>query len=449
MSDNNEKIILGIDIQKSAAQINADLKKLQSRLNLSPVIKSLSRWLSVDSATAFFTSRIKDAVSDLKEVDRLLTQISKTNARLSASDLKEIGSSSFDIAGKYGKNAADYLSAVREASLAGYKNAADIAKLSLALQSAGGMSAELANQSIIAADKAYRLGGSVEKLSEILDGNSYIASRNNVNLTELAEAIAAAEARTSSLGIKANETAAALGTMMSVTHQGGSEAAEAFQSILLYMQQITDTERGIDFGSLSDCEAACSALNVSLKETRNGVLALRNPMEVIQDLAAEYSGLASGDSRKTSLLSSVGGGENARALDAILQNYDLYREMLQEYANSAGFLNAEAKKTADSWEGSLNRIGNTWNATIGNIVDSDLVVSIINSLNSLLTVLDNVTDKLGPLGSIGTGIGLFTGLKNVGSPKMFGHKIVLNIPTVCRFCRIRQFKTYRLCDTQV
>ena len=114
-----------------------------------------------------------------------------------------------------------------------------------------------------------------------------------------------------------------------------------------------------------------------------------------------------------------------------------------------GFLNAEAKKTADSWEGSLNRIGNTWNATIGNIVDSDLVVSIINSLNSLLTVLDNVTDKLGPLGSIGTGIGLFTGLKNVGSPKMFGHKIVLNIPTVCRFCRIRQFKTYRLCDTQV
>lgn len=474
-NNNNEKIILGIDLQKSAAQINADLKKLQSRLapikaiapseslqqteksmsrleKLSKLLKdqmsqaasSFSRWLSAGSAATALISRLKGAVSDLKEVDKLLSQISRTNTQLSKSDLKEIGKSSFDIAGKYGKNAADYLSVVREASLSGYQNAAEIAKLSLALQSAGGMSAELATQSIIAADQAYQLGGSVEKLSKILDGSSHIANRNNVNMAELAGGMAAVEAQAAALGIRADETAAALGTMMSVTHQRGSEAAKAFQSILLYMQQVTDTEQGIDSGGLAEYEAACSALNVSLKETKNGVLALRNPMEVIRDLAAEYSGLSSGDSRRTNLLSSVGGGETANALDAILKNYDIYREMLQEYANGAGFLDAEAKKAADSWEGSLNRIGSTWNAVIGNIIDSDTVVSIINSLNSLLTVVDHVTDKLGPWGSIGAGAGLFAGLKNVGSPKMFGRKIVLNIPTVCRFCRIRQFRTYSL-----
>ncbi|MDE5590116.1 MAG: hypothetical protein K2J60_13435 [Acetatifactor sp.] len=35
------------------------------------------------------------------------------------------------------------------------------------------------------------------------------------------------------------------------------------------------------------------------------------------------------------------------------------------------------------------------------------------------------------------GTELFAMFKNVGSPKMFGLKIVLNIPTVCQFCRIQ------------
>ena len=115
-NNNNEKIILGIDLQKSAAQINADLKKLQSRLapikaiapseslqqteksmsrleKLSKLLKdqmsqaasSFSRWLSAGSAATALISRLKGAVSDLKEVDKLLSQISRTNTQLSKS----------------------------------------------------------------------------------------------------------------------------------------------------------------------------------------------------------------------------------------------------------------------------------------------------------------------------------------------------------------------------
>ena len=42
------------------------------------------------------------------------------------------------------------------------------------------------------------------------------------------------------------------------------------------------------------------------------------------------------------------------------------------------------------------------------------------------------------------GIELFAKFKNVGSPKMFGLIIVLNIPTVCQFCWIQQFRAYSL-----
>ena len=100
--------------------------------------------------------------------------------------------------------------------------------------------------------------------------------------------------------------------------------------------------------------------------------------------------------------------------------------MLQEYADGTGSMAAEAERMVNSWEGSLNRLSNTWTDTVANIADSDAIISIINSLNNLLSVVNHVTDGLGSLGTIGLGVGLFAGLKNVGSPKMFGLKSVLN-----------------------
>ena len=98
----------------------------------------------------------------------------------------------------------------------------------------------------------------------------------------------------------------------------------------------------------------------------------------------------------------------------------------------------------NSWEGSLNRLSNTWTNTVANVTNSDAIIAAVNSLNGLLSVVNNVTDKIGSLGTIGLGAGIFAGLKNVGSPKMFGLNIVLNIPTVCQFCWIQQFRAYSL-----
>lgn len=53
------------------------------------------------------------------------------------------------------------------------------------------MTAGLASQYIVAADKAYKLGGSVEKLAEILDGGHHIANQNSVTMSDLAEGMSA------------------------------------------------------------------------------------------------------------------------------------------------------------------------------------------------------------------------------------------------------------------
>lgn len=411
-------------------EINGKLKETENSMRglhrlgaslkdqMSQAAQSFTQWLSVSSVVMLLVSKIKNAITELKEVNTLLTEISKANDKLSKSDLDKIGNNSFDVASKYGKSATDYLSGVQEASRAGYENAEGIAELSVAAQGAGDMTAELSNQMIIAVDKAYKMNGSITELTQVLDGMNYITNHNAVNMTELSEAMSIVGSTAASFGVDVDETTAALGTMVATTQQSGSEVARAFKAILLNIRQVSDEEEGIDAEGLTKYENACNALNVKLKETRDGVLSLRDPMEVLKELSIEYNKLDESDIRRTNLLSSVGGKLRATQLDALLRQWDTYEAMLVQYADGTGSMAIEAEKTAKSWEGSMNRLGNTWKDTIENIANSDAIITIIDGLNSLLSVVNNVTDKLGSLGTIGLGAGLLASFKGAGRVKI-------------------------------
>jgi len=368
----------------------------------------------MDGTVEEITEKIKTALTELKEVDTCLAEISKANDKLSKSDLSRIGTNSFGTASKYGIKSIDYLSGVQEASLAGYKDAEGISELSVAAQGAGDMTADLANQIIITTDKAYKMNGSITELTKVLDGINFITNHNAVNMTELSEGMSIVGSTAASFGVHVNELAAALGTMSATTQQSGSEVASAFKGILLNIRQVTDAEEGIDAEGLIKYEDACNALNVKLKETKNGVLSLRVPMEVLKELSIEYNKLDQNDIRRTNLLRSVGNMPRATQLDALLRQWDTYEAMLQQYEDGAGSMAVEAEKTANSWEGSLNRISNTWSSTVNNVANSDSIIMGINAFNSLLEVVSNITKALGSLGSIGLGAGIFAGFKNLG-----------------------------------
>ena len=272
-------------------------------------VDSFKTWLSASSAVMLVVSKTKEAVTELKEIDTILTEISKTNDKLSKSDLKNIGNDAFETASKYGKKATDYLSGVQEASRAGYENAENIAELSTAAQGAGDMTAELANSYIIATDKAYGMEGSVQKLTQTLDGANEITNHNAVNMTELAEGMKVVGSQAASSQISVEETTAALGTLIAVTQQGGSQMGNAFKGILMNLRQVTGEVDGeeIDQESLTKYEKACEALGVSLSEVKDGAVSLKEPMQILKELSAEYTKLDKDDAKRANLLSAIGG----------------------------------------------------------------------------------------------------------------------------------------------
>lgn len=362
----------------------------------------------------YLIQRILEAISGLKEISALLDGIRREGGLLAGPDLERIRSRAYEAADAYGREAADYLAAVRDAYRYGYgDDAEEIARLSLALQGAGGMAAELAGQYIAATDRAFQLGGSVARLAELLDGTAAVSSRNAIGLSELTEAMSLAGPLAASLGLGADEAAAALGTIASAAGQGGQEAAASLEGILLNIRQVADEGEGVSAEGIREFEAACRSLGVSLEETRDGAIALRSPMDVLGELSEAYSPLGPDNPRRSGLLEALGGSQ-AEALDALLSNYGAYEKMLGDYAGGVGSLSAQAGLAADSWEASMSRLSGTWEEALGNIADPAAVSSVLDALDGVLSATAGITEALGPLGSLGLGAGLLASLKDVG-----------------------------------
>lgn len=246
------------NMEKQSKSLFASLKESMS---------FLTYWTSPMFLMVQAVAKVKQAFTELKSVDTIMTEISKVS-EMTANELKSLGDSAFEAASKYGKKASDYLTGIQEFSRAGFrgKYAEGMAELSVLTQAAGDIDATLSNQYLIATDSAYKLNGEAGKLNEILDGQNYIANNNAASMEHLARATKVAASQAASSGVAVEELSAAIGTMVAITQDSGDVAGRAFKAILMNLQQVSgelDDGEVIDEESLTKYERACNELGVS------------------------------------------------------------------------------------------------------------------------------------------------------------------------------------------
>jgi DNA repair ATPase RecN len=131
----------------------------------------------------------KNAMETLKEIDSQMVEIAKVT-NLSADAMAKLKDSSFDTASDFGRKAQDYLSAVTEFSRAGYElQSAELSKVSLLAQNVGELTAEQANEFLLATDAAYKYKGSQEALTRVLDGVNQIDNKFATSISKVSEGI--------------------------------------------------------------------------------------------------------------------------------------------------------------------------------------------------------------------------------------------------------------------
>ncbi len=368
------------------------------------------------------------SVDELKEIDRILTEIGKTG-ELTAKQLQKLGDASFAAASKYGAKAGDYLEEVKKMYDAGYKNAKEMAELSLLAQNTGGLEGTLAQDYIEVSDAAYRYFGNVEKLTALLDTQKQVTEQNAVSMAELLNATKASASRLSGIGIGEDEMTALFGTGIAATKESGETVGHAVNGILMSLQKIKG-ETGLAGGFLDEAaliraEKRCNSLGIELTGIKDGVTGLRDPVQILKELASAYNSLPDGSARKAGILTDIGGENAGGVLSGILSNWSLYEKMLGDFRNAGGIAMKGAEQSAGSWESSWNRLSNSWTDLVGNIANSNVFVTLIHFANSFLEVINKITSHLKSLPSIGLGLGIFAGIKNVGKTPMKNH------PPIC------------------
>lgn len=245
-----------------------------------------------------FPELIMRSVSELKEMDSILTEISKTSD-LTSSQLKQLGKDSFDNASKYGKTANEYLLGVQEMSRSGFygKKGEDMAELSILGQAAGDMSADVSNAYLLATNAAYGYQGSVEKLGAVLDGQNVITNRNSVAMLDMAEATTQAGSMAAQSGVKINELSALIGTAVARTKKSGSEVGTALKALFVNLQ---DTQNKKITGTFD-------SLGISMTKMVGDSELLKTPIELLGELSKVYNSLPDGSVEKANILKNIGG----------------------------------------------------------------------------------------------------------------------------------------------
>ena len=339
------------------------------------------------------------SMKTLRQNDTILTEISKTS-EMTKQQLKELGDEAFKTASKYGELSSNYLIAVQEMARSGYEDTSnELGKLSLLAQSAGDMTADSANNYLLATDAAYKYGGSIEKLNAALDGANYISNKNSAALTDIADATRVSASFAANANIAIDELTAAEATMIATTKRSGSEIGRAFRSIILNLQQVSGEFDGeiIDEEQLKKVEARCHSMGVELEYVKDGIATLRNPMEVLRELADVYNSLPDNSADKQGLISDLGGKYHANALSSLLSRWDMYEKMLSEFSQGTGSALEEAEKTANSWEGRLNSLQNSWDSFINTLTNKEAVMGGISFFDKLIQGAETLTDVIGEI----------------------------------------------------
>lgn len=362
---------------------------------VSDMVGKFAQWYIIGELVSAPIAAFKEAVQELKNVDAELVNIQKVMGA-SAAEMDRLSEKAYQVGSDLGVAASDYLASVTQWAQAGYGSLSDdLGELSVMTQKVGDVDQATANQFLLSVDAGYQYQGSIESLMRVLDGANELSNNFATSVQKLAGGMGIVSSLAAQAGMAVEETAAAIGTITSVTQESGNSAARALRALILNIQGETELEIDEATGErwteeeINKTAQAINNLNVATREYKDGVLQLRNPMEVIGEISEKYrQGLIS-EVQLQELVSSLGGKTRSNQLQALITNFDMYEDQVETFVNATGSADRELSVYLDSWEAKANRVANGWVQLVESMKTSDISKWLLDVANGFLEVANS------------------------------------------------------------
>lgn len=342
---------------------------------------------------------IRQTFTELKKVDAELTNYVKvTGASQAQSEV--ILRQAYDSAVKYGISAESMMSGISAFARAGYQdNAVALAEVSAQLQLVGSMAAEDADRFLIAADAAYKFGGSISELSKIVNYATVIDNHYATTIDNIAEGFTRIASVAAVSGTPIEEVMAALGTISASQQWEGNVTGTALRAIFLAINKDTITE--IEEGETVAVEAINSmddAIKTYAKDEWEAAQAagkILDPMEAIAALAKSYKEGILTEAKLYQIANSFGGKRYTNALVGIIQNWDMYEQMLVDMGVNTDAADRAMSAALESWDAKLNKLKTTWQSMFSESGSGGIVKWALESAQGILVFCDNLENLIG------------------------------------------------------
>ena len=386
------------NLRANYAQTRNETDKLTNSTNVlgdtfSHIVGKITVWQVVNTVVAKVKRSFTEAIDTMKQVDTEMTAIQKVTGN-TAAEMEKLGNTAYEAASKYGVAVTDYLESVGTFAKAGYKDMSeDMAELATKTQLVGDVTSSIANQFLLSADAAFKFEGNVTALNTVLDKANEIENSYATSIQKMAEGFPIVANVASMANMSIDQLIAMLGTITAVTQESGPKAATAARALILNI--IGDTKTELEDGITWTKEEIESLNQVLWTYSEDAMKAAQatgrivNPMEAVAGLAKAYKEGVLTQAELAQIESDLGGKLRTNQLNALIENYDMYAEMLDKIANSAGSADKEVEIMLTSWDAKAKILNNTWTEFINHMVDTDVAKGSIELLTDAVEILDS------------------------------------------------------------
>ncbi len=345
--------------------------------------------------------QLRNALDTLKLIDTELVNIAKVT-NYTNQEMKELTQTAIDAGKEFGRTAQEYLKSVTEFARAGMgKQSEEYAKLSLLLQNVGDVTSEVANETLIAANAGFQLGGSYEALMGIIDKFNLVSNQNATSVSKMSDAMKVGASVFNAAGLSIDETIALIGTATASTQRSGSEISRGWRTILMNIRQVVDEEAEVTEDSMKKAEKALNSIGIVVRDSPS---TFRPMFEIIRDLGNEWKNLT--EVEQSYVAESLAGKRQANILISTLQNWSMAEKQLQESINSSGSALKENEIYMESWEAKAKQLSTSATDFWSNFINTDAVKDSIGLLSQLINVLNVLINN--PVSSFITQTALLT-----------------------------------------
>ena len=347
---------------------------------------------AITRGIALLRTALRQAVTEMKEMDKELTTI-KMVTGASDMDISALRQQAFAGARDTGRTTSDYLSAAERFARAGYReNIQDLTKLSLVTQNVGGVTEDVASKFILAADAAWKMGGSTERLWSMLDGVTAIADQNATDIGKIAEAYTVAGSAFANAGESERTFAALIGTTTAATQRSGSEMARGLQTILFRVRQVKGELDDGEIINASDISNAAKALDSVGISVLNDAKELKSFTEIMGELNEKWDTLNT--KQKAYLQNALAGNRRGNVLFSLMDNYDVYMKQLEQFDEASGTAMEKNAIFTESWAASTNNLKTAWTELVSTMTESGSILQgVIDLTTSLIDKISTFTQE--------------------------------------------------------